>query len=123
MMMQERPRRASTDESRRVIFERAAAIVCDEFARPLRIDEVAERVSVSPRQLQRVFSEVCGLGFRSYLRRVRMRRAAELLVHTRLPVSEIGLRVGYRDPSQFAKAFKDTYGTSPSQTRSAGPEE
>ena len=84
-MVHQGPRRASTDESRRAIFDQATAIVGREFARPLRIDDVAERVAVSPRQLQRVFSDACGLGFRSYLRQVRMRRAAELLVRTSCP--------------------------------------
>ena len=118
-MVHQGPRRASTDESRRAIFDQATAIVAREFARPLRIESVAERVAVSPRQLQRVFSDVCELGFRSYLRQVRMSRAAELLVGTELPVSDIALRVGYRDPSQFSKAFRRTYGTSPSRMRAA----
>jgi transcriptional regulator GlxA family with amidase domain len=110
-------RRKTTHEARLAIFVEAARIVATEYSRPLRIDEVARRVATSPRQLQRVFADVCGLGFRSYLSRLRMSHAADLLATTAIPVNEIARRVGYVDASQFSKAFKRTYGVSPSKTR------
>jgi AraC family transcriptional regulator of adaptative response / methylphosphotriester-DNA alkyltransferase methyltransferase len=106
-----------TAEAHESIFEEAAGIVASEFSRPLTIDEIARRVSTSPRQLQRVFADVGGLGFRSYLRRVRMCQAARLLASADIPVKEVARRVGYGDPGQFSKAFKRTYGLSPSQSR------
>jgi AraC family transcriptional regulator, regulatory protein of adaptative response / methylphosphotriester-DNA alkyltransferase methyltransferase len=110
-------RRRSTHEAHLAIFDQAAAIIASEFSRPLRIEDVAQGLAVSPRHLQRVFSDVAGVGFRSYLRRVRMCHAAELLRETSIPAKEVGRRVGYRDPSQFSKAFKRTYGVSPTQVR------
>lgn len=111
--------RQSTREARVAIFEEAAVIVASEYSRELRIEEVAARVAVSPRQLQRIFMEVDGVGFRAYLARVRMSRAAVLLAQTDLPVKEVARRVGYLDPSQFSKAFKRVYGMSPSESRPA----
>lgn len=110
-------RRPATQESRLAIFAEAVEILADESARPLRIDDVAGRVATSPRQLQRIFAEVAGVGFRSYLRRLRMSTAADLLATTPLPAKEIARRVGYGDASQFSKAFKRTYGLSPSEAR------
>jgi transcriptional regulator GlxA family with amidase domain len=110
-------RRPATQESRLAIFAEAVEILADESSRPLRIDEVAGRVATSPRQLQRIFADVAGIGFRSYLRRLRMSKAADLLATTPIPVKEIARRVGYGDASQFSKAFKRTYGVSPSQCR------
>lgn len=110
-------RRPATEEARLAIFAEAVEILAKEWARPLRIDDVARRVATSPRQLQRIFADVAGLGFRSYLRRLRMARAADLLATTALPVKEIARRVGYGDASQFSKAFKRSYGVSPSQLR------
>jgi AraC-like DNA-binding protein len=46
-----------------------------------------------------------------------MAHASELLATTQLPVKQIARRVGYDDPSQFSKAFKRTYGVSPSELR------
>jgi transcriptional regulator GlxA family with amidase domain len=110
-------RRQATQEARLAIFVEAAEILARDYWRPLRIDEVARRVATSPRQLQRVFADVGGLGFRSYLRRLRMSHAAELLATTEIPVNEVARRVGYIDASQFSKAFKRTYGVSPSKAR------
>ena len=44
------------------------------------------------------------------------RRATELL-ETGMPVGEIARAVGYTQPAQFAKAFRRTFGTSPTQFR------
>ena len=111
--------RPSTHESRAAIFRDAVAILEREFPYPLTVEEIARRVASSPRQLQRAFAEVGGVGFRTLLARIRMARAAELLVSTEVPVKSIGQFVGYQQPSQFAKAFKRIYGASPSEYRVA----
>ena len=48
-----------------------------------------------------------------------MKRAAELLRAGGMSVREIAGRVGYRQPAQFAKAFRRHYGCSPSEYREA----
>jgi AraC family transcriptional regulator of adaptative response / methylphosphotriester-DNA alkyltransferase methyltransferase len=83
---------------------------------------VARRVATSRRQLQRVFAEVGGLGYRAYLTRIRLSHAADLLSHTDLTVKQVAVRVGYGEVSQFSKAFRRAYGISPSKaSRSAPP--
>jgi AraC-like DNA-binding protein len=121
-MIETEPRHSKRESTRQAygsIFEDATEILASEFARPNKVEDVARRVATSPRQLQRVFAEVDGLGFRAYLRRVRMCRAAELLATTDLPVREVAQQVGYRDASQFSKAFKRTRGVTPSEARAA----
>jgi transcriptional regulator GlxA family with amidase domain len=114
-----RRERPSTRRARADILDQATRIVATDFARPLALAEIAERVAVSPRHLQRAFRELDGIGYRAYLRCVRMSHARELLTTTGLSVNEVARRVGYRDPSQFAKTFRRTYGMSPSELRSA----
>jgi AraC family transcriptional regulator of adaptative response / methylphosphotriester-DNA alkyltransferase methyltransferase len=110
-------RRPATREAHEAIFAEAVEILANEFQHPIRVEDVARRLATSPRQLQRVFADVGGLGFRSYLRWVRMSHAADALHNTDTPVKDIARRVGYRDPSEFSKAFKRTYGVTPSQAR------
>ena len=88
-----------------------------ELAKRVTISDVARRIATSQRQLQRAFSEVGGASFRSYVTTLRMARAAHLLEATDLTVREIAARVGYREPSQFTKAFKRAYGATPSDFR------
>jgi two-component system response regulator YesN len=46
-----------------------------------------------------------------------MARAAELLAERELPVNRVASAVGYRQPAQFAKAFRRHHGRPPSAYR------
>lgn len=96
------------------------AIVDEEFASELSLDDIARRVASSRRQLQRAFAEIGDTTFRDHLTRVRMRRAADMLASQNLTVREVAHRVGYRQPAQFAKAFRRYEGVAPSAYRSGG---
>jgi AraC family transcriptional regulator, regulatory protein of adaptative response / methylphosphotriester-DNA alkyltransferase methyltransferase len=110
-------RRAATQKLRTALFREASAIVRAELARPITLTEVSRRVASSPRQVRRAFAEIGGTTFRAFLAEVRMRRAAELLTATDMSVGEVARQVGYREPSRFTKAFKRTYGLTPSRFR------
>ena len=102
------------------LFEDAVAIVEEEYARDLALDDIARRVASSRRQLQRAYAEIGHTTFREHLTRVRMERAAELLARRTLTVREVAHRVGYRQPAQFAKAFRRHQGLAPSAFRAEG---
>jgi transcriptional regulator GlxA family with amidase domain len=112
--------RQSTIERRRALFQEAAAIIEREFDSELELDDVARRVATSRRQLQRAFAESGSTSFRTYLGEVRMRRARQLLAEGSLPVRDVARRVGYRQPAQFAKAFRRRFGAPPSSFRPDG---
>ena len=111
--------RAATLELRSSLFTDATAIVEREYASDLSLEDVAHRVATSRRQLQRAYSEIGATTFREHLTRVRMQRAAEMLIARSLTVREVAYRVGYRQPAQFAKAFRRHHGMSPSDFRAA----
>jgi AraC-like DNA-binding protein len=116
-MKQSTAKRPATAQRRRALFLDAAQIIDQEYATRLALDDVADRVATSRRQLQRAFHEAGETSFRSYLQRVRMLRAADLLREGAPPVSEVASAVGYRQPAQFAKAFRRHHGTPPSAFR------
>jgi AraC family transcriptional regulator, regulatory protein of adaptative response / methylphosphotriester-DNA alkyltransferase methyltransferase len=109
--------RPATITLRRSLYEEATRIVADEYAADLELDEIARRVASSRRQIQRVFAEVGQTTFREHLARVRMNRAAELLASDGVTVREVATRVGYRQPAQFAKAFRRHVGQAPAAYR------
>jgi transcriptional regulator GlxA family with amidase domain len=112
--------RPSTIHHRTSLFEDAVAIVEQEYASELSLDDIARRVASSRRQLQRAYSEIGNTTFREHLTKVRMHRAAQLLADRNLTVREVARRVGYRPPAQFAKAFRRHIGVAPSDYRSRG---
>lgn len=109
--------RPSTITLRTALFEDAVAIVESEYATDLALDDIARRVASSRRQLQRAYAEIGETTFREHLTRVRMDRAADLLGDRGLTVREVARRVGYRQPAQFAKAFRRHRGVAPSDYR------
>jgi len=111
--------RPSTVRHRTSLFEDAVAIVEADYATDLSLDDIARRVASSRRQLQRAYAEIGDTTFRDHLTGVRMERAAELLITRGLTVREVAYRVGYRQPAQFAKAFRRHHGVSPSDYRAS----
>jgi AraC family transcriptional regulator of adaptative response / methylphosphotriester-DNA alkyltransferase methyltransferase len=109
--------RPTTTKLRRSLFEEAVAIVEQEYADDLALDNVARRVATSRRQLQRSYAEIGRTTFREHLTAVRMERAGEMLRSGNLTIREVAHRVGYRQPAQFAKAFRRHHGAAPSGFR------
>jgi AraC family transcriptional regulator, regulatory protein of adaptative response / methylphosphotriester-DNA alkyltransferase methyltransferase len=112
--------RPTTIRLRTSLYEEATEIVDAEYGSDLSLDEIARRVASSRRQLQRAYAEIGSTTFRDHLTRVRMEKAAELLSTRGLTVREVAHRVGYRQPAQFAKAFRRHLGVAPSDYRAEG---
>jgi transcriptional regulator GlxA family with amidase domain len=100
-----------------MLFEDAVAIVEAEYASDVSLASLAHRIACSRRQLQRAYAEAGKTSFRDHLTEVRMERAAALLASRPLTVREVARRVGYRQPAQFAKAFRRHHGVAPSDFR------
>jgi AraC family transcriptional regulator of adaptative response / methylphosphotriester-DNA alkyltransferase methyltransferase len=113
--------RMTTIHLRTSLFEEATAIVDQEYGSDLSLDDIARRVASSRRQLQRAYAEIGRTTFRDHLTGVRMEKAAELLTARGLTVREVAHRVGYRQPAQFAKAFRRHLGVAPSDYRAEAP--
>jgi AraC family transcriptional regulator, regulatory protein of adaptative response / methylphosphotriester-DNA alkyltransferase methyltransferase len=111
--------RPTTVHLRASLLAEANAIVEREYASDLALDDVARRVATSRRQLQRAYAEIGRTTFRDHLTQVRMQRAADMLASRTLTVREVARRVGYRQPAQFAKAFRRCHGVAPSEYRGA----
>jgi AraC-like DNA-binding protein len=109
--------RSTTVSRRTTLFCDAVAIVDAEYGCDLSLDEIARRLASSPRQLQRSYTEIGNTTFREHLTAVRMQHAAQLLVPRGLTIREVAQQVGYRQPAQFAKAFRRHHGSLPSAYR------
>lgn len=83
----------------------------------LSLKTVATELGVSQNHLGAEFHRIAGLSFRTFLRGVRVARAANLLAVSTLPVPRIALRLGYSEPSNLLREFRNTLGTSPSKFR------
>jgi AraC-like DNA-binding protein len=85
--------------------------------RDLHIDSIAESLDMSRRTLQRAIDREGGLSYKELLTHYRMERAAQWLVTAEKSVTEIALKLGYTDTSNFSRAFRRHTGLSPSAFR------
>src|SRR5574338_834946 len=85
--------------------------------RPLRRETLAAVAGFSIPHFHRVFTAHVGESAASYVRRVRMERAARKLRMGAVDITEVALAAGYESHAAFSKAFKQHFGLSPSEFR------
>lgn len=100
------------------LIQKARDFLERESARPdLDLHTTASEVGLSPSHFSALFSRTTGETFKTYLTRLRIERAQELLRSTSLPVAEVAERSGYSDPHYFSSAFRRAVGVSPREYR------
>jgi len=79
--------------------------------------ELARIAGVSVRQLERLFRRHLGHGIHKQYSSMRLERARQLLRETTLPVLDVAIATGFSSSSQFARAYRRSFGEPPSRTR------
>jgi AraC-like DNA-binding protein len=88
------------------------------YARPIRLAELAGIAHMSERTFCREFGRAMEASPIDYLVRLRISRAAELLLKApELNVTEIAFRAGFGDSNYFSRMFKDVMGVNPREYR------
>ncbi|MDB4868882.1 MAG: AraC family transcriptional regulator [Cohnella sp.] len=98
-------------------FQLASQYILDNESSPLSLEEVAERVNISPRQLQRIFRSEGQTTFRDYVEDVRLSAVCAELIRTDRPVEDIALEHGFSTPNYLFPVFKDKFGMTPTAYR------
>lgn len=75
----------------------------------------SKELGLSRSQLYRKIDAVSGQSVHEFIRIVRLKKAAELLINTNFPISEIVEKVGFNSFAYFTKSFKEYFGVTPSQ--------
>ena len=86
---------------------------------PLAREQLAGVAGFSVRQLERAFRSQLGRGVHEHYLALRLNRARQLLSETSLPVLEVALAMGFASASQFSRAFRRAFNSSPSDVRRA----
>ncbi|MFB9947254.1 AraC family transcriptional regulator N-terminal domain-containing protein [Rhizobium puerariae] len=92
---------------------RAIAWLKQNFALPLRIEDLADRVNMSISSFHHHFKAVTAMTPVQYQKKLRLHEARRLMLVERIDVGNAGHRVGYQSPSQFSREYSRLYGLSP----------
>jgi AraC family transcriptional regulator, glycine betaine-responsive activator len=89
----------------------------DHVEAPLDNGELATRVGVSGRHLERLFRQMLGTSPYQFYLRVRLERARRLVQQTRMTIMEIAMATGFVSASHFCRSFRETFGETPRRLR------
>ena len=98
---------------------RAIDLLVSHIEHPWNVRHLANEAALSPAQLTRLFRRETGLTPARYLRILRAKTMAEMLVLDDDPVSVISARIGWSSPEVASRAFRAYWGVSPSSFRAA----
>ena len=95
----------------------AVSLMESNIEEPLTLDEVADYVGISRRQLERLFNRYLHCAPSRYYLELRLSRARLLLLQTSIPVIDVAISCGFSTAPHFSKCYSDLYGKPPSNER------
>jgi AraC-like DNA-binding protein/ligand-binding sensor protein len=101
-------------------LRKAERYIWENYTRKLSLHEIAEASGLSAPYFSTIFKEEMGENLSNYLNRLRVEKAATMLVETELTLNEIAGACGFEDQSWFSKIFKSFTGLSPGKYREKG---
>jgi AraC family transcriptional regulator len=96
-------------------LNRVLEYIADNMAENLGLAELAAVTGMSPHYFCELFKRTMGWSPYRFVLLKRIERAKELLRDPTLSILEVGVRVGFQNPSHFAKTFNRFVGISPSK--------
>lgn len=99
------------------IVRRAMLLMEQHIGRQLSLTELALRLNISTRQLERLFRENTRSTPLAHARSLRLRSAAWLLGHSRQSIADIAMSCGFSDASHLGREFRIAFGMPPGAWR------
>jgi transcriptional regulator GlxA family with amidase domain len=101
-------------------LQEVVALMESNVREPLSLDELADYLSVSRRQLERLFLKYLHCTPSRYYLKLRLIRARQLLKQSALPVMQVAAECGFISTQHFAKRYREHYAVSPKGDRWQG---
>jgi AraC-like DNA-binding protein/mannose-6-phosphate isomerase-like protein (cupin superfamily) len=99
---------------------RAIEFINKHFAEPITLDDLAACIHVSRRHFFRLFEQTVGLAPMEYLKKVRLQKAAEMLLSSNANITEVAFACGFNDSNYFSSLYHKEFGMPPSQFKREG---
>ena len=101
-------------------IRKAERYIWENYTRKLSLQEIAGVSGLSAPYFSTIFKEEMGENLSNYLNRLRVEKAAAILLTTNIPISQIAKICGFEDQSWFSKIFKNNTGLTPGKYRDQG---
>ncbi|WP_263833997.1 AraC family transcriptional regulator [Sulfurospirillum oryzae] len=92
---------------------RAITMIKEDFAEPLRIETLAQKIGMSSSSLHYHFKRVTTMSPLQFQKSLRLQEARRLLMVEEMEASHVAFQVGYESPSQFSREYARLFGLPP----------
>ncbi len=96
-------------------LRRAVELMENNLEEPLELDQLADYVGLSRRQLDRLFQRELATSQHRYYLELRITEARRLLQHSALSITEVAVACGFASSNHFSRCYRDYFGHSPSR--------
>ncbi|MFD2114425.1 AraC family transcriptional regulator [Paenibacillus yanchengensis] len=101
-------------------YKLALEYIHTNYAQPISIEDVAEKLRVSTRQLQRLLKELNdGKTFSKTVEEIRLAAVCKHLLSNESSIEKIALQCGFSSGNYLHTVFKEKFGVTPAQYRAA----
>lgn len=97
--------------------EQVKRYIEEHYYENLTLQEVADKIGITPSYVSTLFSKTLSCGFVDYLNQIRIEHACSYLMQNYFKTYEIAYKVGFRDEKYFSKVFRKIKGQTPSEYR------
>lgn len=100
----------------RELFSRFETLVRQNFTNyDYTVDNLRQDLGINRTRLYNLVKETTGMSLGNYIKKLKLERAAELLLTTDLNVAEVAYNVGIESHAYFTRSFRALYGMSPTE--------
>jgi AraC-like DNA-binding protein len=99
---------------------RALEFIEEHFSDPISIEDIVSHSQVSRRHFFRLFEQAVGVSPMEYLKKLRLQKAASMLLTTNASVTQIAFACGFNDSNYFSSLYHKEFGMSPTHFKKDG---
>ncbi|BCS80133.1 helix-turn-helix domain-containing protein [Anaerocellum diazotrophicum] len=100
-------------------INKAIEFINQNYSNEITLSQISSTFNFNPYYFSKLFKKYTGVSFKTYLTKLRIQKACQLLKNTSKSIKEISFAVGFSDPNYFIKAFKKFTGMTPSAFRNS----
>jgi len=101
-------------------IKKAERYIWENYTKKIGLREIAGAAGLSASYFSSIFKEEMGENLSNYLNRLRVEKAAAMLISTNISINKIAEACGFEDQSWFSKIFKNNTGFTPGKYREQG---
>ena len=114
---------SSTTNYENIGINKAINFIYDYYKEDISIEDICSEVGLSKYHFIRKFKELIGISPKQFILELRLKKACHFLITTKLPLSEIAIKCGFKTTKNLYYSFEKVYGIGPKEYQKAKNEE